>query len=157
MLQQMAFHKRQTIKDTRVQDLDPRSSADDVHESVLAHEMKTIEPTEIPSRTLAWTPLTYLGHIKRRSHDDRFFVSQWETLIYSNLGVPTPALLGPAQQCTCNAFAYDPLGDHLQTCQTKSGASQVHDWVVYKLGVILGSVGHRIKIHYCTWNGQGTR
>ena len=28
--------------------------------------------------------------------------------------------------------------------------SQVHDWVVYLLGVILGSVGHRVKIHKIT-------
>jgi hypothetical protein len=29
-------------------------------------------------------------------------------------------------------------------------ASQVHDWVVYRLGVILGSVGHKVKIHKIT-------
>ncbi len=96
MLQQMVFHKRQTIKVTRVQDLDPRPSDDNDHESVLTHEMTTIEPSEIPSRTLAWTPLAYLSHIKRRSNDDRFLVSQWEDLICSNLGVSTPALLGPS-------------------------------------------------------------
>ena len=28
--------------------------------------------------------------------------------------------------------------------------SQVHDWVVYRLGVILGSVGHKVKIHKIT-------
>ena len=83
--------------------------------------MTAIEPTEIPSRTLAWKLLVYLNHIKCRSHDD-----------------------------TCNAFAYDPFGDHLQTCPTKSAASQVHDWVVYKLGALLGSVGHRVKIHNIT-------
>ena len=132
MLQQLAFHKRQTIKATRIQDLDPSPCADNSHESVLAYEMTAIEPTEIPSRTIAWTPLAYLSHIKRRSNDDRFLASQWEALICSSLGVPTPALLGPPQQCACNAFAYDPFGDHLQTCQTKSAASQVHDWVVYK-------------------------
>ena len=76
--------------------------------------------------------------------------SQWEALICSSLGVPTPALLGPPQQCAYNAFAYDPFGDHLQTCQTKSAASQVHDWVVYKLGALFGSVGHRVKIHKIT-------
>ncbi len=27
---------------------------------------------------------------------------------------------------------------------------QVHDWVVYRLGVILGSVGHKVKIHKIT-------
>ncbi len=64
--------------------------------------------------------------------------------------MPTPVLLGPAQQCGCNAFAYDTFGDHLQTCQTKSATSQVHDWVVYKLGVLLDSVGHRVKIHNIT-------
>jgi hypothetical protein len=42
------------------------------------------------------------------------------------------------------------FGDHLQTCQVKSAASQVHDWVVYRLGGILGSVGHRFKIHKIT-------
>ena len=68
----------------------------------------------------------------------------------SSLGVPTPALLGPSQQCACNAFAYDPFGDHLQTCQTKSATSQVHDWVVYKLGALFGSMGHRVKIHNIT-------
>jgi hypothetical protein len=57
---------------------------------------------------------------------------------------PTPALLGPAQRCACNAFSYDIFGDHLQTCHTKSAASQVHDWVVYKLGALLGKF---IKLH----------
>jgi hypothetical protein len=119
MLQQLTFHKKQTIKATRIQDLDPMPCADNAHESVLAHEMAAIEPSEIPSRTLAWTPLDYLSHIKRRSNDDRFLASQWEALICSILDLPTPALLGPSQQCTCNAFAYDNFGDHLQTCQNK--------------------------------------
>jgi hypothetical protein len=38
----------------------------------------------------------------------------------------------------------------LQTCNVKSAASQVHDWVVYRLGGIFGSVGHRVKIHKIT-------
>ena len=38
----------------------------------------------------------------------------------------------------------------MQTCQVKSAASQVHDWVVYRVGGILGSVGHRVKIHKIT-------
>ena len=65
----------------------------------------------------------------------------------SILDVTNPVLIGPAQQCVCNAFSYDIFGDHLQTCQTKSAVSQVHDWVVYKLGTLIGSVGHRVKIH----------
>ncbi len=38
----------------------------------------------------------------------------------------------------------------MQTCQAKSAATQVHDWVVHRLGVILSSVGHRVKIHNIT-------
>ncbi len=38
----------------------------------------------------------------------------------------------------------------MQTCKVKSAASQVHDWVVYRLGGIFGSVGHRVKIHKIT-------
>ena len=46
MLQQLAFHKQQTIKATSVQDLDPRPCADNAHESVLTHEMTGIEPSD---------------------------------------------------------------------------------------------------------------
>ena len=38
----------------------------------------------------------------------------------------------------------------METCQVKSVTSQVHDWVVYRLGIILRSVGHKVKIHKIT-------
>ncbi len=38
----------------------------------------------------------------------------------------------------------------MQTCQTKSAAAQVRDWVVLRLGDILSSVGHRVKIYNIT-------
>jgi len=38
----------------------------------------------------------------------------------------------------------------LETCQVKSVVTQVHDWVVYRLGDSLGSVGHIVKIHKIT-------
>ena len=61
MLQQLAFHKKQTIKATRVQDLDPRSCTNNAHESqaVLTHEMTDIEPTN-PVKSL---PERLLGHL----------------------------------------------------------------------------------------------
>ncbi len=37
-----------------------------------------------------------------------------------------------------------------ETCSVKSAASQVHDWVVYRLGGIFGSVVYRVKIHKIT-------
>ena len=91
--------------------------------SVLPFEMYGLEPGETPSLTLTWKPLGFLNHMKRRTNGDRFPLSLWD---------------------------YDSFGDHLQTCPVKSSDSQVHDWVVYRLGDILGSVGHRVKIHKIT-------
>ncbi len=51
----------------------------------MVHEMATIEPSEIPSRTLNWNPMVWLSHVKCRSNDDRFSVSQWESFIFSNV------------------------------------------------------------------------
>jgi hypothetical protein len=56
----------------------------------------------------------------------------------------------PTQWCVCNSFYHDSFGDHLQTCRSNSVVSQTHDWVVHLLGGILGSVGHRVKIHKIT-------
>jgi hypothetical protein len=86
----------------------------------------------------------------RRTNDDRFPLALWEVCLYTHLGVPIPDLIGPLRQCPCNAFQIDYFGDHLQTCQAKSAATQVHDWVVYRLGGILGPVGHRVKMHNIT-------
>jgi hypothetical protein len=52
-----------------------------------------------------------------------------------------PVLIGPSQWCSCNALHYDSFGDYLETYQVKSVSSQVHDWVVYRLGDILGGFG----------------
>ncbi len=142
MLQQLAFHTQQIIKATRTQDIDPLPLANNDHASVLPFEMYALEPGEPPSRALNWKPLGFLSHIKRRTNDDRFPLSLWEVGFCSTPGVPIPALIGPSEQCACNAFHYDFFGDHLQICQVTSAASQVHDWVVYRLGGILGSVGH---------------
>jgi hypothetical protein len=118
--------------------------------SVLPFEMYVLDPGEPPSRVLNWKPLGFLSHIKCRTNDDRFPLSLWEVWFCSTLGVPIPTLIGPSQQCDCNAFHYDSFGDHLQTCQITSVVSQVHDWVVYRLGVILSSVDYRVKIHKIT-------
>jgi hypothetical protein len=146
----IGLHTQQIIKATRTQDIDPLPSANNDHASVLPFEMYALEPGEPPSRALNWKPLGFFSHIKRRTNDDRFPLSLWEVWFCSTLGVPIPALIGPSEQCACNAFHYDSFGDHLQICQVTSAASQMHDWVVYRLGGILGSVGHRVKIHKVT-------
>ena len=136
MLQQLAFHTQQIIKATRTQDFDPRPLANIEHPSVWPFEMYAIESGESPTRSLNWKSLGFLSHIKRCTIGDRFPLSLWEVWFCVTLGVPIPALIGPSQWCSCNAFHYDAFGDHLQTCQVKSAASQVHDWVVYRLGGI---------------------
>ena len=62
---------------------------------------------------------SYLSHIMRRSHDDRFPIPLWETWFCSSLGVPILALVGHPQRCSCRHFRFDPYGRsvHLQTCQ----------------------------------------
>jgi hypothetical protein len=70
MLQQLVFHTQQTIKSTSTQDLDPLPLANNDHASVLSFEMCTLEPGEPPSRTLNWSPLEFLSHIKRRTNDE---------------------------------------------------------------------------------------
>ena len=75
--------------------------------------MTHIESGENPTRTLTWKPSSFLRHIKRRTNDDRFHLSLWESWFSSSLGVPIPALTGPPQQCTCNVFHYDSYGDNL--------------------------------------------
>ena len=150
MLEQWDLHKSQIIKATSTQDLDPAPLAANDHPSVLPHELFALEPGDPPSRTLTWKPLGFLSHVKRRTNDDRFPLALWEVWFCTQLGVPIPDLIGPLRQCPCNAFQIDCFGDHLQTCQVKSAATQVHDWSVYKLSGILGSVGHRVKIHKIT-------
>jgi hypothetical protein len=36
----------------------------------------------------------------------------------------------PLTTCSCRKFQLDPLGDHLNTCTTHSGAKKTHDWMV---------------------------
>jgi hypothetical protein len=122
ILEPMAFHTPQITKTTSTQDLDPLPLTSNDYPSVLPHEMYALEPGDIPSRILSWKALGFLSHVKRRSIDDRF----------------------------PHAFQIDYFGDHLQTCKTKSVVTQVHDWVVRRLGGILSSVGHRVKIHNIT-------
>jgi hypothetical protein len=40
--------------------------------------------------------------------------------------------------------------EYVSLSQTQSAVLTAHDWVVYKLGALLGSVGHKVKIHKIT-------
>ena len=91
-----------------------------------------------------------LNHIQSRSHDDRFPIPLWETWFCQSLGVPIPPLLANPRQCPCRQFNFDPYSDHIQTCQRQSAVLIAHEWIVYKLSLLLRSVGHRVKPHKIT-------
>ena len=112
--------------------------------------MFALDPGDPPSLTLTWKTLGFHSHVKCRTNDDGFPLVLWEVWLSSHLGVPIPDLIGPLRKCPCNTFQIDSFGDHLETCQTKSATTQVHDWVVYRFSRILGSVGHRVKINKIT-------
>ncbi len=63
MFQKLALNTQQTLKATSTQDLDPRPLVNNVHPSVLDHELYVLEPGEIPSHILSWTSLGFLSHI----------------------------------------------------------------------------------------------
>jgi hypothetical protein len=46
--------------------------------------------------------------------------------------------------CGYRKFQLDPLGDHLYTCTTHSGAKKTHDWMVDQI-VDLFRTTHRVK------------
>ena len=107
--------------------------------------MLALEPAENPTRMLTWKPTAFLSHIQPRSHDDPFPIPLWETWFCQSLGVPIPVLLANPRQCPCRQFSFDPYGDHIQTCQRQSAALPAYEWIVYKLSLLLRSVGHRVK------------
>jgi hypothetical protein len=59
-------------------------------------------------------------------------------------------LLENPRQCPCRQFSFDPYGNHIQTCQRQSAALPAHEWIVYRLSLLLCSVGHRVKTHKIT-------
>jgi hypothetical protein len=109
MLQKLTLHFQQIIKTTSTQDLDPRPLTNHDHPSILPFEMYVIESGETPSHILKWSPVGFLRHIKRRTIDDRFPLSLSEVWFSSTLGLPIPALIGPFQRCSCNAFDYESM------------------------------------------------
>jgi hypothetical protein len=50
----------------------------------------------------------------------------------------------PLATCGCRKFQLDPLGDHLNTCTTHSGAKKTHDWMVDQI-VDLVLTTHEVK------------
>jgi hypothetical protein len=150
MLEQFALRTPNTFHSTSEQDLNPRPYSVNDHPSVLSHEMMVIESGEKSTHHLTSKTTVFLSHIQPRSHDDLFPIPQWETWFCQSLGVPIPTLFENPRQCPCRQFTFDHYGDHFQTCQRLSAALSAHEWIVYRLSLLLRSVGHRVKTNRIT-------
>jgi hypothetical protein len=86
MLQQLAFDDQKFIPATSVQDLNPRSCADNTHTSIFPFEMTAIKPgdDEIPTRKLTWKLLGFLSHnLSLGPPDIRYtFAVDWTTTLF---------------------------------------------------------------------------
>ena len=61
------------------------------------------------------------------------------------MGAQIPAIPEkPLATRGCRKFQLDPLGDHLNTCTTHSGAKKAHDWMVDQLAD-LSRTTHKVK------------
>ncbi len=59
-------------------------------------------------------------------------------------------MLENPRQCPYRQFSFDHYGDHIQTCQCLSTTLPSYEWIVYRLSLLLRSVGHRLKTHRIT-------
>jgi hypothetical protein len=154
ILEHLALHTSKTFHSTSEQDLNPRPCTVNDHPPVLAHEMMVIEPDEKPTCLLG---KLQSSSIQPRSHDDHFPTPLWETWFCQSLGVPIPALLENPRQCPCRQFSFDHYGDHIQTCQRQSATLPSHEWIVYRLSLLLRSIVHRVKTHRITPTADNER
>ena len=61
------------------------------------------------------------------------------------MGAQIPAIPEkPFATCGCRKFQLDPLGDHLNTCTTHSGAKKAHAWAVDQLADLFRTT-HKAK------------
>jgi hypothetical protein len=68
-----------------------------------------------------------------------------ESFFSTSMGAQIPAISEkPLATCGCRKFQLDPLGDHLNTCTTHSGAKKAHDWMVDQLADLFRTT-HKVK------------
>ena len=98
-----------------------------VEDSVLRTEMTGLESLEedAPKCILFYTPMGWLGQIRSHRRDEVWSVSICQTFFTTAMGTQIPVILEkPLVSCDCRKFQIDPLGDHLSTCNSHSGAKR---------------------------------
>jgi hypothetical protein len=72
-----------------------------------------------------------MGQIRSHRRDEAWSASIWQTFFATAMGAQIPVISEkPLAACGCRKFQIDPLGDHISTCNSHSGAKKAHDWVV---------------------------
>ena len=118
-----------------------------VEDSVLRTEMAGLESLEEddPKRILFYTPMGWLGQIRSHRRDVAWSASIWQTFFATAMGAQIPVISEkPLAACGCRRFQIDPLGDHISTCNSHSGAKKAHDWAVDQVADLFRTT-HKVK------------
>ena len=118
-----------------------------VEDSVLRTEMAGLESLEedAPKRILFYTPMGWLGQIRSQRRDEAWSATTWQTFFATAMGAQIPIIAEkPLAACGCRKFQIDPLGDHISTCNSHSGAKKAHDWAVDQVADLFRTT-HKVK------------
>ncbi len=119
-----------------------------VEESVLKTEMTGLESQEedAPKSILFFKAMSWLGQIRTHRRDESWSASLWQT--FFSIGAQIPVIVEKSlTTCGCRKFQLDPLGDHLNTCTTHSGAKKTHDWMVDQVANLFCTT-HKVKTQH---------
>jgi hypothetical protein len=98
-----------------------------------------------PKCILFFKSMSWLGQIRTHRRDESWSASLCQTFFSTSMGAQIPVIVEkPLATCGCRKFQLDPLGDHLNTCTTHSGAKKTHDWMVDQIADLFRTK-HKVK------------